>query len=200
MSKPIVAIVGRPNVGKSTLFNALAGENISIVKDTPGVTRDRIYADVEWLNVNFTLIDTGGIEPDSSDVILAQMRDQAQIAIDTADVILFLTDCKQGLVDADAKVADMLNNKYVLISLYVDDKTPLPEQITVTDTDGTQRTLRTVGDKWSYLQRHKFGSNTQPMYILLDNEGKPLTGSRSYDEDINEYMDFLKVGLDNYNK
>ncbi len=106
----------------------------------------------------------------------------------------------EAAVWTDAKVADMLNNKYVLISLYVDDKTPLPEQITVTDTDGTQRTLRTVGDKWSYLQRHKFGSNTQPMYILLDNEGKPLTGSRSYDEDINEYMDFLKVGLDNYNK
>lgn len=106
----------------------------------------------------------------------------------------------EAAVWTDAKVADMLNNKYVLISLYVDDKTPLPEQITVIDTDGTQRTLRTVGDKWSYLQRHKFGSNTQPMYILLDNEGKPLTGSRSYDEDINEYMDFLKVGLDNYNK
>ena len=106
----------------------------------------------------------------------------------------------EAAVWTDAKVADMLNNKYVLISLYVDDKTPLPEQITVTDTDGTQRTLRTVGDKWSYLQRHKFGSNTQPMYILLDNEGKPLTGSRSYDEDIHEYMDFLKVGLDNYNK
>ena len=106
----------------------------------------------------------------------------------------------EAAVWTDAKVADMLNNKYVLISLYVDDKTPLPEQITVTHTDGTQHTLRTVGDKWSYLQRHKFGSNTQPMYILLDNEGKPLTGSRSYDEDINEYMDFLKVGLDNYNK
>ena len=106
----------------------------------------------------------------------------------------------EAAVWTDAKVADMLNNKYVLISLYVDDKTPLPEQITVTDTDGTQRTLRTVGDKWSYLQRHKFGSNTQPMYILLDNEGKPLTGSRSYDEDINEYMEFLKVGLENYNK
>ena len=119
MSKPIVAIVGRPNVGKSTLFNALAGENISIVKDTPGVTRDRIYADVEWLNVNFTLIDTGGIEPDSSDVILAQMRDQAQIAIDTADVILFLTDCKQGLVDADAKVADMLRRSRKPVVLVV---------------------------------------------------------------------------------
>ena len=108
MSKPIVAIVGRPNVGKSTLFNALAGENISIVKDTPGVTRDRIYADVTWLNHSFTIIDTGGIEPESSDVILSQMREQALIAMDTADVIIFLTDVRQGLVDSDAKVADML--------------------------------------------------------------------------------------------
>lgn len=108
MSKPVVAIVGRPNVGKSTLFNALAGGKISIVKDTPGVTRDRIYADVSWLDKTFTMIDTGGIEPDSSDVILSQMREQAQIAIDTADVIVFITDVRQGLVDADAKVADML--------------------------------------------------------------------------------------------
>lgn len=106
--KPIVAVVGRPNVGKSTLFNMLAGSRISIVKDTPGITRDRIYADVSWLKYNFTLIDTGGIEPDSSDVILSQMREQAQIAMDTADVIIFIVDVKQGLVDADAKVADML--------------------------------------------------------------------------------------------
>ena len=108
MRKPVVAIIGRPNVGKSTLFNAIAGDNIAIVKDTPGVTRDRIYADCTWLNKDFTLIDTGGIEPDSSDIILSQMREQAQIAIDTADVIIFLTDVHQGLVDSDLKVADML--------------------------------------------------------------------------------------------
>ena len=108
MSKPIVAIVGRPNVGKSTLFNALAGERISIVKDYPGVTRDRIYADVTWLNYQFTMIDTGGIEPESKDMMLKYMREQAQIAIDTADVILFIVDVRQGLLDADFKVADIL--------------------------------------------------------------------------------------------
>ena len=119
MSKPIVAIVGRPNVGKSTLFNVIAGDSIAIVKDTPGVTRDRIYADCSWLNYNFTLIDTGGIEPDSSDVILSQRRDQAQIAIDTADVIIFLVDVRQGLTDADGKVADMLRRSQKPVVLCV---------------------------------------------------------------------------------
>ena len=119
MSKPIVAIVGRPNVGKSTLFNVLAGSRISIVKDTPGVTRDRIYADVDWLDYNFTMIDTGGIEPESEDIILKSMRSQAQIAMDTADVIVFLVDVRQGLVDADHKVADMLRRSHKPVVLVV---------------------------------------------------------------------------------
>ncbi len=119
MKIPTVALVGRPNVGKSTLFNALAGAKISIVKDTPGITRDRIYADVTWLQKSFTLIDTGGIEPDSKDIILSQMREQAQIAIDTADVILFMVDVRQGLVDADSKVADMLRRAHKPVVLVV---------------------------------------------------------------------------------
>lgn len=106
--KPVVAVVGRPNVGKSTLFNVLCGDMISIVKDTPGVTRDRIYADCTWLDKTFTLIDTGGIEPDTKDVILSQMREQAEIAIATADVIVFIVDVRQGMTDSDSKVADML--------------------------------------------------------------------------------------------
>lgn len=117
MTKPIVAIVGRPNVGKSTFFNKIAGKRISIVEDTPGVTRDRIYADVEWLDHKFTLIDTGGIEFSTKDPILEQMREQSAIAIDTADVILFMVDAREGMTSTDHEVADMLRktNKPVLL-------------------------------------------------------------------------------------
>lgn len=119
MSKPIVAVVGRPNVGKSTLFNKIAGRRIAIVEDTPGVTRDRIYADAEWLNHRFTLVDTGGIEPFSEDVILAQMRRQAELAMETADVIVFVCDAREGVTPADHDVAQMLRhtNKPVILAV-----------------------------------------------------------------------------------
>lgn len=119
MGKPIVGIVGRPNVGKSTLFNKLAGKRIAIVEDTPGVTRDRIYAEAEWLRHNFTIIDTGGIEPENEDIIMAQMRRQANIAIETADVIVFIVDGKQGLHPSDFEVAQMLRKSKKPIILVV---------------------------------------------------------------------------------
>jgi GTP-binding protein len=119
MGKPIVAIVGRPNVGKSTLFNKLAGKRISIVQDTPGVTRDRVYAEAEWLRYNFTMIDTGGIEPENNDIIIKQMRRQANIAIETADVIIFIVDGKEGLTAADNEVATMLRKSKKPVVLVV---------------------------------------------------------------------------------
>ncbi len=130
MSKPIVAIVGRPNVGKSTFFNKILGKRISIVEDTPGVTRDRIYGEAEWLGKHFALIDTGGIEPDSKDIILSQMREQAQIAMETSDVILFLVDGREGLTAADREVGEMLmrtGRPVVLVVNKIDNPRNLPE-------------------------------------------------------------------------
>ncbi|ABK60988.1 MULTISPECIES: ribosome biogenesis GTPase Der [Clostridium] len=131
MGKPIVAIVGRPNVGKSTLFNKLAGKRIAIVDDMPGVTRDRIYAEAEWLNNNFTIIDTGGIEPENDDIIVAQMRRQAQLAIEMADVVLFIVDGKQGLTDADREVAHMLRkaSKSIVLAVNKIDRRQLDDNI-----------------------------------------------------------------------
>ncbi len=119
MSKPIVAVVGRPNVGKSTLFNKLIGQRLSIVEDTPGVTRDRIFGECEWQTRKFTLVDTGGIEPKSNDVIISQMREQAQLAMDSADVIIFVTDLRSGVVNTDMEIADMLMRSRVPVVLCV---------------------------------------------------------------------------------
>ena len=130
MSKPIVAVVGRPNVGKSTFFNMLVGQRVSIVEDTPGVTRDRIYAEAEWNGKTFGLIDTGGIEPSSKDIILSQMREQAQIAMDMADVIVFMVDGREGLTAADEEVAQMLRRtgkKVLLVVNKIDKPTNLPD-------------------------------------------------------------------------
>ena len=174
MSKPVVAIVGRPNVGKSTLFNALAGDKISIVKDTPGVTRDRIYADVTWLDKEFTMIDTGGIEPDSSDIILSQMREQAQIAIDTADVIIFITDVHQGLVDSDAKVADMLR------------RSGKPVVLVVNKVDSVQKYMMDVYEFYNLGIGEPFAisaANRQGLGDMLDEVTKYFPEDTGEDED-----------------
>lgn len=130
MSRPIVAVVGRPNVGKSTFFNKIVGRRVSIVEDTPGVTRDRIYAEAEWNGIGFDLIDTGGIEPDSKDIILSQMREQAQMAMDMADVILFIVDGKDGITTADEEVATMLRRtgkKIILLVNKIDNPHKIPD-------------------------------------------------------------------------
>ena len=174
MSKPVVAIVGRPNVGKSTLFNVLAGDKISIVKDTPGVTRDRIYADVSWLDNDFTIIDTGGIEPDSGDVILSQMREQAQIAIDTADVIIFITDVHQGLVDSDAKVADMLR------------RSGKPVVLAVNKVDSIQKYMMDVYEFYNLGIGEPFAisaANRQGLGDMLDEVVKHFPEDAGEDED-----------------
>ena len=132
MSKPIVAVVGRPNVGKSTFFNSIVGRRVSIVEDTPGVTRDRIYAEAEWNGVHFGLIDTGGIEPDSKDVILSQMREQAQVAMDMANVIIFMVDGKEGMTAADEEVAAMLRKtgkKVILLVNKIDKPSDPPDTL-----------------------------------------------------------------------
>ena len=174
MSKPVVAIVGRPNVGKSTLFNVLAGDKISIVKDMPGVTRDRIYADVSWLDNDFTIIDTGGIEPDSGDVILSQMREQAQIAIDTADVIIFITDVHQGLVDSDAKVADMLR------------RSGKPVVLAVNKVDSIQKYMMDVYEFYNLGIGEPFAisaANRQGLGDMLDEVVKHFPEDAGEDED-----------------
>ncbi|SEK46494.1 GTP-binding protein [Butyrivibrio sp. ob235] len=172
--KNIVAVVGRPNVGKSTLFNAVAGKNISIVEDTPGVTRDRIYQDVEWLNYNFTLVDTGGIEPDTNDTILAQMRAQAEIAIETADVIIFMCDVKQGLTDADSQVADMLR------------KSRKPVVLCVNKVDSFKRDSMDVYEFYNLGIGEPFpisAANKQGIGDLLEEVTKNFTASDNEEEE-----------------
>lgn len=193
MNKPVVAVVGRPNTGKSSLFNAIAGEPIAIVKDTPGVTRDRIYADCEWLTKNFTLIDTGGIEPDSKDMMLASMREQAEIAIETADVILFLTDVRTGLTDADYKVADLLrrskkpvvlavnkvdnllamqNDVYEFYNLAMGD--PIP--VSATSKLGIGDLLEAVSAHFPVFHQAEEDADTRPHVAVI---GKPNVGKSS---------------------
>jgi GTP-binding protein len=191
MGKPIVAIVGRPNVGKSTLFNKLAGKRISIVEDTPGVTRDRVYAEAEWLRYNFTIIDTGGIEPENDDIIVAQMRRQAQIAIETADVIIFIVDGKEGLTGADNEVAQMLRKSKKHVVLVVNKIDSLKDEnnafefynlgigdpVTISSTQGLG--LGDMLDKVVSYFANNHGNEDQDEYIRIAMIGKPNVGKSS---------------------
>jgi GTPase len=191
MAKPIVAVVGRPNVGKSTLFNKLAGKRISIVEDTPGVTRDRVYAEAEWLRHDFTIIDTGGIEPESADIIVAQMRRQAQIAIETADVIVFIVDGKEGLTGADREVAQMLRKSKKPIVLVVNKIDTLKEEdnafefynlgigepVTISASQGLG--LGDMLDKVVSYFDEEADDNGEKEYISIAMVGKPNVGKSS---------------------
>lgn len=191
MGKPIVAIVGRPNVGKSTLFNKLAGKRISIVEDTPGVTRDRVYAEADWLRYNFTIIDTGGIEPENEDIIISQMRRQAQIAIETADVIIFIVDGKEGLTPADQEVAQMLRKSKKPVVLVVNKVDSLKEEdnafefynlgigepITISASQGLG--LGDMLDRVVENFKDSYNENEEEEYIKLAFVGKPNVGKSS---------------------
>ncbi|MDM0533121.1 ribosome biogenesis GTPase Der [Clostridium perfringens] len=189
MSKPIVAMVGRPNVGKSTLFNKLAGKRISIVQDTPGVTRDRVYAESEWLNRKFTMIDTGGIEPESSDIIVKQMRRQAQIAIEMADVIVFVVDGKEGLTAADQEVAQMLRKSKKPVVLVVNkiDRLALEENSYEFYNLG-------IGDPITISASQGLGLGD-----MLDEVVKYFNDPSEYEED-DEYIRIAMIGKPNVGK
>ncbi|NLC45268.1 MAG: ribosome biogenesis GTPase Der [Clostridiales bacterium] len=189
MAKPIVAIVGRPNVGKSTLFNQLAGKRISIIEDTPGVTRDRIYADSEWLNTHFTMIDTGGIEPGSQDELLQQMKYQAEIAIETADVILFIADAKEGITSTDRDVADLLRKS----------EKPIVLAVNKIDTQEEESNLYefynlAIGDPMSISASHKRGIGD-----LLDEIVKHFPEGEHLEED-DDVIHIAVVGKPNVGK
>lgn len=191
MSKPVVAIVGRPNVGKSTLFNKLIGTRLSIVDDKPGVTRDRIYGDCEWLNHNFLLVDTGGIEPYSNDVILSQMRAQAELAIETADVIIFVTDLRSGVVSSDYEVATMLqkSNKPIVLCVNKCDSVGAPEP------EFYEFYNLGLGDPIGVSATHGHGTGD-----LLDEVIKYFPEQAEFEEDDEEVINVAVIGKPNAGK